>query len=139
MLQKILVNECSSLDFAVVVTTFRALPKIETQEEALYLPLVLECTVDVSFLGSIETITFSSPGTIFGIFNSDDSLLERVEVLLDTVALLQVMMKQARHIVRKVIAMATGIAFHSLANKKKLSQAQLYSLNSCSSLRHEEC
>lgn len=137
-LQKILTDECSSLSFTAVVTSFRTLPKIEAPDGALYLPLVLEATVDISFLGVIETISFSSPGTIFGNFNSKDYLLERVEILFDTVALLQVMMKHARHIVRKVIARATGIAFHSLTNTRKLSKALIYRLHSCSSLKTEE-
>jgi len=106
----------SPITLTTIVTSFRALGCCEnSDEDALYLPLVFEATVDAMVLGTLVTCTVSAPGTIIGTFHGD-GLLERVEILFDSIALLNSMMKEARFVVRKVIARAAGMA-HKLISQ----------------------
>ena len=77
----------------------------------------METVIDLNILRQLVTITFVAPGTIQGSFNSSSNcLLTNVEVVLDTVALLQSMMKQARSAVREAIIIASGVASNLLVS-----------------------
>jgi hypothetical protein len=77
----------------------------------------METVIDLNILSQRVTVTFVAPGTIQGSFSSSsdtDCLLTNVVVVLDTVALLQSMMKQARSAVREAVIIASGVASNLL-------------------------
>eukprot|EP00544_Gedaniella_sp_CCMP2646_P008606 CAMPEP_0202481242 /NCGR_PEP_ID=MMETSP1361-20130828/901_1 /ASSEMBLY_ACC=CAM_ASM_000849 /TAXON_ID=210615 /ORGANISM="Staurosira complex sp., Strain CCMP2646" /LENGTH=401 /DNA_ID=CAMNT_0049108741 /DNA_START=786 /DNA_END=1991 /DNA_ORIENTATION=- len=114
-------NNGSPITATAVVTSFRILPGCDiTQNGDHVAPLVMETVIDLNILRQLVTITFVAPGTIQGSFNSSSNcLLTNVEVVLDTVALLQSMMKQARSVVREAIVIASGVASNLLASPPK--------------------
>lgn len=101
-----------------VVTSFRVLPVSDRARNGDHVaPLVMETVVDLRVLDKQITATIVAPGTIQGTFgpSNSDHLLTNVEVVLDTVALLQSMMKQATIAVRQAVIIATGAASNYLA------------------------
>jgi len=112
-------NSSSPISPTAVVTSFRVLPVCDlTQSGDHVAPLVMEAVIDLSILSQLVTITFVAPGTIQGSFvpSSSNCLLSNVEVVLDTVALLQSMMKQARSAVREAVVIASGVASNLLVS-----------------------
>ena len=102
-----------------VVTSFRALPGCDrTQNGGHVAPLIMETVIDLSIMSQLVTVTFVVPGTIQGSFDSSCSacLLTKVEVVLDTVSLLQSMMNQARSAVREAVIIASGVASNILVD-----------------------
>jgi hypothetical protein len=69
----------------------------------------METVIDLNILDHQVTVTLAAPGTIQGKFDSD-GFLTKVEVALDTVALLESMMKQAKIDSRRAVNIATGAA-----------------------------
>lgn len=99
---------------STVVTSFRTLPACEiTPEGEIVMPVVMECVVDLKIFGNLATVTIVAPGTIQTAISSD-FMISRVEIVLDTLAFLQSMMKQARFAVRKAVATASNIATNLL-------------------------
>jgi hypothetical protein len=107
---------CSQSPIApsTVVTSFRALHACEiTPNGDLITPLVVECIVDLKIFGNLVTVTVVAPGTIQSTF-ANDFMIRHAEIVLDTLSLLQSMMKQARFAVRKAVATASNIATNLL-------------------------
>ena len=100
-----------------IVTTFRTLAFCEATDEGYVLPLVLEVVLDLTILGNLHTVRVEAPGTIEGTFVGGDSILDSVQVQLDTGALLQSMMKVAREAVRHAVSEAITIVSHVLHDK----------------------
>lgn len=95
---------------STVVTSFRVLQASERNASGdIVMPLVMETVVDLKIFGSLITISVVAPGTIQASFASD-CMITKVEVVLDTVAFLQSMMKQARYAVRKAVALSSNMA-----------------------------
>lgn len=110
-------NRSCPISPSAVVTSFRVLPVCDrTQNGGHVAPLVMETVIDLNILSQRVTVTFVAPGTIQGSFSSSDTgcLLTNVVVVLDTVALLQSMMKQARSAVREAVIIASGVASNLL-------------------------
>ena len=103
---KLLAETSEPISPTAVVTSFRILPVHNGDQVA---PLVMETVIDLNILDHQLTVTLVAPGTIQGTFNSD-GLLSNVEVALDTIALLESMMVQARIAARRSIIIATGLA-----------------------------
>lgn len=103
-----------------VVTTFRALAFSERVDEGDYiLPIVMEAVFDLDVLGHFMTVTIEAPGTIQGSFVGNNHIagpveLLKIEVQLDTSAMLKSMMTEARSVVRKALVVATEIATNLL-------------------------
>jgi len=74
------------------------------------LPLLFEVTIDLKLFGEHDiTVPLNAPGTIAGTFRrnqSNDGLLQHVEVAFDTKVLLESMMQQARQVAKKVVSLA---------------------------------
>ena len=74
------------------------------------LPLLFEVTIDLKLFGENEiTVPLNAPGIIAGTFRrneSNDGLLQHVEVSFDTKILLDSMMQQARQVAKKTISLA---------------------------------
>lgn len=105
------------ISLTTVVTSLRVVSDVNvncehetTNGTDVVLPLVFEAIIDLSCLGNLITVTINAPGTISGRVNSSDMLFENVEICLDCMSLLQSMMKQARSVVKKAIATASGLA-----------------------------
>lgn len=99
---------------STVVTSFRTLRSCEiTPNGEVIMPLVLECVIDLKIFGNLVTINFVAPGTIHTAL-SNNFMIFNAEIVLDTLALLQSMMKQARFAVRKAVAIASDIATNLL-------------------------
>lgn len=114
-------NNGKPISPTAVVTSFRILPGCDlTQSGDHVAPLVMETVIDLNILSHLATITFVAPGTIQGSFGSaSNRLLTKVEVVLDTVALLQSMMKQARSTVREAVIIASGVASNLLISPQE--------------------
>ena len=126
LLMKLLTGglSCSSpATLTAAVTSFRTLPMAANVEDPslLYLPLVYEAIIDITVLGKLVSVKLSAPGTITGVINEEDGLLDRVEILFDTISLLQAMSKQARYVVRQAISRAAGIAYQMTSTSGKTS------------------
>lgn len=106
---KLLAETANPISPTAVVTSFRVLPVQNGDQVA---PLVMETVIDLNILDHQVTVTLVAPGTIQGTFNSD-GLLTKVEVALDTVALLESMMNQAKIAARRSIIIATGAVSNS--------------------------
>ena len=99
---------------STVVTSFRTLRACEiTPGGEVIMPLVLECVVDLKIFGNLVTVTIVAPGTIHSAL-ANDFMICKAEIVLDTLALLQSMMKQARFSVRKAVATASNLATNLL-------------------------
>jgi hypothetical protein len=111
-------NRSCPISPSAVVTSFRVLPVCDrTQNGGHVAPLVMETVIDLNILSQRVTVTFVAPGTIQGSFSSSSDtacLLTNVVVVLDSVALLQSMMKQARSAVREAVIIASGVASNLL-------------------------
>mmetsp|Transcript_53221 Transcript_53221/g.64164 ORF Transcript_53221/g.64164 Transcript_53221/m.64164 type:complete len:408 (-) Transcript_53221:121-1344(-) len=101
----------SPISLTTIVTSLRAFPLAEQEVggEDVFLALVFESTMDMAVLGTTVTVTAQTSGKISGSFHYD-GLLKRVEIVFDTITLLDSLMKQVRYVVKKVIARAAGIA-----------------------------
>jgi hypothetical protein len=77
----------------------------------------METVVDLNVLDHQITATIVAPGTIRGTFGPSNShcFLTKVDVVLDTVALLQSMMKQAKFVARQAVVIATREASNFVA------------------------
>jgi len=78
--------------------------------EELTLPLLLEVEVVLSILGETSVITLAAPGTIMGTFDDANThtqqlLLRRVVLEVDTAVLLSSMRQQARLVVRRAASL----------------------------------
>jgi len=100
-----------------VVTTFRTLAFSERTEEGTYaIPLIFEAIIDLNILqGNLIAFNVEAPGTIHGNFSCSSEPAGPVELLsidisIDTTALLQSMMAQARIAVRRAVGLATETA-----------------------------
>ena len=85
-----------------LVTTFRTLAFSQSAGDGSYVvPAVIEAAFDFDVLGQLTIVTLEAPATITGHFstNTPKSELTRVEVEIDTAALLNSMMSQVREIV----------------------------------------
>ena len=113
VLAGLLSTSANPISPTAVVTSFRVLPVSDRAQNGDHVaPLVMETVIDLEILQQLVSVTVVAPGTIQGAFSttSSDGMLTNVEVVLDTVAFLQSMMKQARFAVRKAVAIASGIA-----------------------------
>jgi len=124
-----------------VVTSFRVVPSANVRNNCfsnqVSVPLAFEAVMDISLLGKLTTVSFQAPGSITGTFNQQNTLLERVEVELNTIALLEGMMKQARRTVKKTIVQGVCIS-RVLAKEpllQRLNSNKSASLSRSSSLR----
>ena len=101
----------SPISPTTVVTSFRVLSlSDQTPRGELVMPLVMETIVDLTIFGNLVNVTLVAPGTIQAYLCPHDGLIQCAEVVLDTVAFLQSMMKQARFAVRKAVAIASNMA-----------------------------
>lgn len=111
------ISSATPVSLNASVTTFRTLGATsESQIDEVSLPLIFESKYDLLAFGATMTVTTQAPGTVIGVFNQSDGGLERVEISLDTVLLLESLMKQAKTVVNKVIARAAGIT-HKMITK----------------------
>jgi hypothetical protein len=103
-----------------VVTTFRTLTFAEHRANGDYIqPLIMEIVIDLNILGNTVAVTVEAPGTVRGTFscNAEEAgptRLLKVDIQIDTAALLVSMMAQARLAVRKAVGFATEVASHIL-------------------------
>ena len=108
---------------STVVTSFRGLQASERSgSDDMVMPLVVETVVDLKIFGTLATISIVAPGTIQASFGPD-GMITKAEVVLDTLSFLQSIMKQARYVVRKAIALSSNMArnllgFSSSSNQK---------------------
>jgi hypothetical protein len=99
-----------------IVTTFRTLASSEHCANGDYMqPLILEIVIDLNVLGNTVAVTVEAPGTVRGDFscNTEEAGpagLLKVDIQIDTAALLVSMMAQARLAVRKAVGFATELA-----------------------------
>lgn len=118
---------CHAIEPTTVVTTFRTLAFSEKSGQGDYVaPLIMEAVMDLKILGGemVIPITIEAPGTIQASFvaprhtntsplsqsqkePASSLLIKEVEVVIDTTALLQSMMRQARSAVSQVLRCAT--------------------------------
>jgi len=100
-------------------TDFKTIPLPESaaghpKEVDVILPLLLEVEMQVSIQNKVDTVTLRAPGTIAGTFEKLDgasnrsSGLVKVDIRLDTGAMLDSMVQQARMVVFKAVAKATS-------------------------------
>lgn len=100
-------------------TDFKTIPLPESaaghpKEVDVILPLLLEVEMQVSIQNKVDTVTLRAPGTIAGTFDkldgasSQSSGLLKVDIRLDTGAMLDSMVQQARMVVFKAVAKATS-------------------------------
>jgi hypothetical protein len=103
-----------------VVTTFRTLTFAEHFTNGVHIqPLILEIVIDLKVLGNTVAVTVEAPGTVRGFFscNAEEAGpagLLKVDIQIDTAALLTSMMAQGRLAVRKAVGFATEVASHIL-------------------------
>lgn len=95
-------------------------------------PLLFEAVFDAKVLGQLVTVSISVPGMITGNIHPQDGLLNRLEVVIDTITLLQEMMSQARVLAKKAVSRAAGIASSVLSSgiNSRHSLAKIASLSS---------
>lgn len=120
-----------------IVTTFRTLASSEHCANGDYIqPLILEIVIDLKILGNIVDVTVEAPGTVRGNFscNAAEAGLLKVDIQIDTAALLISMMAKARLAVRTAVGFATVVASHILLP----SSSNMVS-NSSSLLSHSAC
>jgi len=101
-------------------TAFKTIPLPESaigqpKEADVILPLLLEVEMQVSIQSKVDMVTLRAPGTIAGNFEKTDAGvseqgLVQVDIRLDTGAMLDSMVQQARMIVFKAVAKATSSA-----------------------------
>lgn len=100
-------------------TDFKTIPLPEAaaghpKEVDVILPLLLEVEMQVSIQNKVDTVTLRAPGTIAGTFDNLDGVssrssgLVKVDIRLDTGAMLDSMVQQARMVVFKAVAKATS-------------------------------
>mmetsp|Transcript_4055 Transcript_4055/g.6376 ORF Transcript_4055/g.6376 Transcript_4055/m.6376 type:complete len:542 (-) Transcript_4055:180-1805(-) len=99
-------------------TAFKTLPLPESaahqpKEADVILPLLLEVDLQISIQSKDDTVTLRAPGTISANFeriggNMPGPGLKNVDIRLDTGALLDSMVQQARMVVFKAVAKATS-------------------------------
>jgi hypothetical protein len=110
---RILVGLLAGMDnpivLSTVVTSFRTIPNYEINQSQVTMPLIIECVIDLKIFGKLESITVAAPG-IIQTFHSNKLSIVKAEIILDTLSLLQGMMKQARKVVRKAVESASSIA-----------------------------
>lgn len=117
-----LLSSCP-ISVTAVVTSFRALSMQEGSDNVV--PIVFEAIIDMNILGvELVTSTLRAPGTVNGSFSSPRNRIICAEFMLDTPALLQSMMKEARFIVRKTVAVASSIASNLTNAKHSLMHSQ---------------
>lgn len=115
----VLKRSMKPVTLTTIVTSVRALNQSEKDEfdsgkkRSDYhsnLPLIFEAVFDAKVLGKLVTVSIRAPGMISGNFHPQDGLLDRLEVVFDTIVLLQEMMIQARVLAKKAVSLASGIA-----------------------------
>ena len=108
---------------STIVTSFRTLPACEiTPTGEVIMPLVVECIIDLKIFGNLETVTIVAPGTIQTALGND-FMIQQAEIVLDTLAMLQSMMKQARIAVRKAVATGSTVATNLLLPSSRPEKA----------------
>lgn len=125
-----LLTTVDPIKITTVVTSFQIVdkgskPKGNTNvNEPIVIPLLFETIVDISIFGKMYTVNLEAPGTISASLNSLDQLLDNVEIVLDTVALLRTMMTQARAVVKKAVKRAaiitTTVTNYQLKKESKI-------------------
>jgi hypothetical protein len=148
-------SSSSPINPTTIVTTFRTLEYSERNADGDYiLPLIFEAVIDLNILGNTVAVTMKAPGTVRGTFTSNveeaqvvglgPTELLKVDIQIDTAALLLSMMSQARMAVRKAVGFATVVASHLLLpsssyadSNSSNSSSSLLSMNSAPSLRTE--
>lgn len=126
-LPRVLVGLLASLKTPItstaLVTSFRVLPSVSKRPPNgdYILPLVMEAVIDLSILDEVVSVKIVAPGTIQGTFGPlpGQDMLSKVEIILDTMALLHSMMKQARCAVRKAVTMFSNIAATLVTQKQE--------------------
>mmetsp|Transcript_23456 Transcript_23456/g.39787 ORF Transcript_23456/g.39787 Transcript_23456/m.39787 type:complete len:544 (-) Transcript_23456:224-1855(-) len=104
----------AKIEMKSVVTTLRTLPLpqsayVQEKEADVVLPLLFEAALVISVQGREDNVALRAPGTVAGHFSKSGSPgLTKVEVRIDTTALLESMVEQARLVVFKAVARATG-------------------------------
>jgi hypothetical protein len=120
VLVELLAAYSNPINPTTVVTTFRTLTFAEHCSNGDYIqPLILEIVIDLNILGNTVAVTVKAPGTMRGHFSCNmeeegPAGLLKVDIQIDTAALLVSMMAQARLAVRKAVGFATDIASHIL-------------------------
>jgi hypothetical protein len=72
-------------------------------------PLVYELILDITMLGKQHTVSIQVSGDIHGAINSNQLQFDSVIISLDTVSLLEKMMAQTRHLIKKTLKRAATI------------------------------
>lgn len=119
MLLKLLCSK-DSICISTVVTSFHAMGGKNdidavgnSSRHTCFLPLVFEAIVDVALFGSeLATVTLRSSGTILASLTSDTNKISELVLSLDSKALLQSLMKEARFVVRKAVLLASKLSAH---------------------------
>ncbi len=118
-----LLSTQAPIKLTTIVTSFHVFPRNDNRGHnrlsSLVLPLSFEAVIDFKSLGKMITVPLKAPGTISGHFDSTDGLLTQVEIALDTIELLDCMMKQARLVVRKTLQVAANLTT-VISHKKQL-------------------
>ena len=118
-----LLSTQAPIALTTIVTSFHVFPTNDSQGHkrlsSLVLPLSFEAVIDFKAVGKMITVPLKAPGTISGRFDSTDGLLTQVEIALDTIELLDCMMKQARLVVRKTLQVAANLTT-VITHKKQL-------------------
>jgi hypothetical protein len=144
----VLAASSNPINPTTIVTTFRTLAFSEHCANGDYIqPLILEVLIDLNILGNVFAVTLEAPGTMRGHFSCDAEEAEpvgllKVDIQIDTAALLVSMMAQARLAVRKAAGFATEVAscilFPSAFNNVS-SSSSLHSMDSaCTKIVVEE-
>jgi hypothetical protein len=134
----------SPINPTMIVTTFRTLPFSKCDAVGDYImPLIFEVVIDLNILGTIVAVTVEAPGTVQGSFscNSEEAgpaELLKVDIQIDTAALLISMMAQARLAVRKAVGFAAVVApqvlLASSSSNTVSDSSRLHDMNSAPSL-----
>jgi hypothetical protein len=132
----LLAASSSPINPTTIVTTLRTLAFSERNADGDYIqPLILEVVIDLNILGNTVAVTVEAPGKVQGAFssNSEEAGLLKVDIQIDTAALLISMMAQARLAVRKAVGFATEVASHVLLSSSCNTLSNSSSLHSTDS------
>jgi hypothetical protein len=136
----LLAASSSPINPTTIVTTFRTLAFSERNADGDYiLPLVMEAVIDLNILGNIVAVAVEAPGTVLGTFacnaeQAGPAELLKIDIQIDTSALLVSMMAQARSAVRNAVGFATEVASHVLLSSSPSAVSNGSGLQSISSL-----
>jgi len=125
-----LLSSPNAILWSAAVTSVHLLPIREKDKAGnTIFPILFDIVVDFVVMGNVVPVNLRTSGTISGTISDSGDGLTSVKVVLDTLLLLRIMMRQARVVVRKAVALAAAVSSTLVERAENVLQSDVNNMS----------